>query len=155
MKDLLESIKEKSEIDNETGCWNWKGKLNINGYASQKEKGIGKKYVIVSRFICKFIKKSDPEGLDACHTCDNPKCVNPDHLFLGTRQDNMNDMKNKGRGKCYIGEKNNRAKLTENDVRLIRKLKGTLKIKELAEIYGVSPTAIGNILKRISWSHIS
>lgn len=89
-----------------------------------------------------------PTGLHVCHQCDNPPCINPDHLFLGTMADNMRDMANKGRAKR--GEQHHWVKLTEKDVLAIRKMSG-LRI-EIAKKFNVCPANITAIKKRRSWA---
>src|SRR5208282_4029505 len=89
-----------------------------------------------------------PNGLFVCHKCDNPPCVNPDHLFLGTNKDNVDDMWNKGRGvMCApsIGVDNVNAKLTDEDIPKIRILlaKGTLSQRKIGDLFGVT--------KRVIW----
>lgn len=96
-----------------------------------------------------------PDGLDVCHTCDNPLCVNPAHLFLGTHTDNMRDKMRKGRGNHQIGEVNHAAKLTERDVLEIREwLEQGMSQREIAKRKGVTPTAISYINTRTTWKHI-
>lgn len=146
----IEFIKSRIIIDKKTKCWNWTKSL-IKGYARMTNTR-NKESALVSRYVYKCIKGKDPSGMLVCHTCDNPKCVNPDHLFLGTHIDNFRDMRNKGRS--AKGIKNNKAKLTNKDVLEIRKLIPKLKMVELARIYGVTRTTIGDIKYRRSWKHI-
>lgn len=95
-----------------------------------------------------------PDFLYVCHRCDNPKCINPSHLFLGTQDDNMKDMSVKRRS--IFGEKNPKAKLTENAVKMIRqKLKEGFSHKQLANEFGVTRTAISHILKGKIWRHVT
>jgi hypothetical protein len=95
-----------------------------------------------------------PDGLIVLHKCDIPKCVNPDHLFLGTGQDNMDDMVSKGRS--LKGEKSPMHKLTEEEVLEIRSLyqSGEFSQGRLASMYRVNQTNIGFIIRRKSWRHI-
>lgn len=97
-----------------------------------------------------------PAGMVVCHRCDNPPCVNPDHLFLGTQIDNMRDRSKKGRGNHRKGSRHGRAKLTEQDVRVIRSryATGDWKQSDLAAEYGVSQPLIGHIVRRVTWRHI-
>lgn len=96
----LQYFMERISIDS-SGCWNWTKWLNGHWYWIIKNKG---KVRYAHRELYLLSKWPIPEWLFACHKCDNPKCCNPDHIFLGTNQDNMDDMNRKGRGRpsCYF-----------------------------------------------------
>ena len=83
------------KTSNPNGCWEWTAFIDKDG------KGYGRAYdgntQMGAHRLSVIIDGRDPSGKYVCHTCDNPKCVNPTHLFLGTQQDNLNDMKSKGR----------------------------------------------------------
>lgn len=97
-----------------------------------------------------------PEGIDVLHRCDNPLCVNPAHLFLGTHADNMHDMKMKGRAKAPRGERANAGKLTAAEVLQIRELlKIGLTHREIAACFGVSQVAVTNIHTGATWKHLA
>lgn len=98
-------------------------------------------------------------GLDICHTCDNPSCVNPAHLFLGTAKTNAEDMCRKGRGKGpthLIGTRHPSAKLTEDAVVAIRAAyaEGTTSLQRLADEYRVSKKSILQVVHRRIWTHV-
>lgn len=95
-----------------------------------------------------------PEGLWVLHSCDNPPCNNPDHLFIGNRQDNVNDMIAKGRKP--FGEGVNRKVLTATSVRQIKHLRATqhLTYKQLSVIFSASMIAIGDIFRGRTWRHV-
>lgn len=98
-----------------------------------------------------------PKGLLVCHHCDNPPCVNPAHLFLGTPADNVRDMFNKNRqgnpGLANKGSRNGMSKLTEDDVSYIRSMKGILTLKELAKRFGVIVNHIYLVQAGRCWNH--
>jgi hypothetical protein len=95
-----------------------------------------------------------PAGMFVCHSCDNPSCVNIDHLFLGTHKENMRDMKSKGRQ--ANGERQHLAKLSEDQVTWIRKLwvAGRMTLKEVGDLFGVSDSTVLAIHQRRTWSHV-
>jgi len=102
-------------------CWIW------NGGVFSKDKPYAKFYhrgklVKASRYAYRLYKGRIPKGLDVLHKCDNPLCVNPNHLFLGTQLDNMRDMIRKGRKRVVVGEAHPNAKLTDEDVAEIRRM---------------------------------
>lgn len=134
-----------------SGCWLWTGGTLVCG-------GYGMLYaaplrVRAHRWSYEHFKGPIPEGLDVCHKCDTPCCVNPDHLFLGTRQDNMNDAKNKNR--VAKGERHSQAVLTETQVKEIKSAIGSgAHGSELARQYGVAPMTISDIKKGRTWGHL-
>ena len=79
----------------ETGCWEWQGVMHHSGYGCFKDKG---KFAYTHRASYEAFK-GPINGLYVCHRCDNPRCIHPDHLFLGTHEENMADMKAKGRSR--------------------------------------------------------
>ena len=128
-------------------CWEWtKGRVGL-GYGRLS---VGKGEVRAHRFAFSTAFGPIPNGMMVCHRCDNPACCNPNHLFLGTHDDNMADMAMKGRS--LQGVKHHKAKLNDAEVRAIR-LDGRMQI-ELAEAYGVTQGLIGMIKRREIWSHL-
>lgn len=132
-----------------TPCIEWrKGKRR--GYGVFKANG--KKY-LAHRVAWEKKHGPIPQGMVVCHKCDNPGCVNPDHLFLGTPGDNTRDAALKGK---YRGEGNGRAILTERDVRIIRALLALgLTTTTLGKLWGVGDTTISALSTRRSWKHIN
>ena len=136
---------EKFYIDKDTGCWMWIAGKNRRGYGKFR---IGKKTMAAPRASLLIYRGiSLPSHLCACHTCDTPECVNPDHLFVGTNKENSEDMKRKGR-QTY-GERNGRSKLKEEDVRKIRDLPG--RHEEIAAAFNVSRSLVRMIKANQLW----
>lgn len=131
------------------GCWEWMGRLDDSGYAKTGT-------MRVSRLIY-VLTYLEPLGeLKALHTCDNPKCVNPLHLFAGTQTDNMKDMQEKGREHKARGSELPHTKLNPNKVRDIRRLRAEgVSVMSLARTYGVSVPSIRNIINGKNWRHVA
>lgn len=87
---------QKYEVNPVTGCWEWQACTNNIGYGFIRDSG---KMRTAHRVSYELFKGLIPAGKIVCHTCDNPKCVNPDHLWIGTNKDNYDDMVRKGRAK--------------------------------------------------------
>lgn len=133
-----------------SGCWEWAASRNARGYgqiSSGPRDADGKtRPLLAARVSWELHRGPIPEGLVICHRCDNPPCVNPDHLFLGTRSDNNADMAAKHR--TLNGERRPQAKLTDTQVEEIRArhAAGGITHNALAEEYGVSQPAISLII---------
>lgn len=147
-------------------CWEWTGMVTTPEPYGRFSL-YGKKYS--SHRLSYFLSNNtDPKELLVLHTCDNPRCVNPNHLFLGTNADNTADKIKKGRLKAFpkgqkrkesekrVGTLNHMAKLTEEKVLSIRNSfsKGDERRSELARKYKVSEKLIENIVRRKTWTHI-
>lgn len=137
----------------EKGCWEWPGKsLTIGGYGRRKVDAIEHPVHRISAAI--FLGFDIWSDLFVCHKCDNPPCYNPDHLFIGTSQDNSSDMIKKGRQ--IKGEQVKISKLKTVEVQQIKNERKCGKsYKTLAKKYGVSPFAIYSISKGLSWRHVN
>ena len=153
MKNTQDRFWAKVDKSNPNGCWEWTGCLHQKGYGlfNWTDDGAGR---LAHRFSAKYIGNMDINGLCVCHHCDNRKCINPSHLFVGTIMDNNKDMENKGRrGETGAkGSINGRAKLTEQQVLEIRALPGPHS--KIAKYYNVSLFTIDNIRARKTWRHI-
>lgn len=128
------------------GCWVWTRYCSPTGYGRFAWEGGS----IASRFSWIVTYGPIPDGLDVLHHCDNPPCVRPDHLFLGTDADNAADKTAKGRGNNYSGGPRGR-KLTWALVEEIRAQRYVLSIRELSVKYGVSMATIWNIHDVRTW----
>lgn len=152
----LTRMKKYTPNKPKTDCWNWQSTLNNNGYAMLSIGGRKGLYARVSRLTYYFEYGPFDESLKACHHCDNPQCVNPNHIFLGTMKNNTDDMYKKGRESkppTFYGEGSSCAKLTEKEVLEI--YNSNLTCVELSKIYNVSAPHIHRILKGKSWSHLN
>lgn len=142
-----EFLKERSKWNGE--CLEWTKGGYQYGHFTRK----GKNY-LAHRVAYEVAYGKIPKGMLVCHTCDNRRCINPKHLFLGTIQDNSNDMKLKGR-QCR-GEKSHTSKLSESEVIRIRNLHSTYGVisRKLAKEYGVTSSTINKIVNRKTWKHL-
>ncbi len=143
-----------SKVDKTGDCWLWLGQLNINGYGTICMPNHKNKMAHRIAYELNFaILDSTPSKLYVCHKCDNPKCVNPQHLFLGTHQNNMDDMKAKAR--TAHGEKCHNSKLTDEKVREARKLKKEgCSMVFLARKNNVSFQAMSAAILGRTWGHV-
>lgn len=140
MKEARIRIAKKINID-KNNCWIWDGNPRVNGYCRTTYK---RKSWYIHRLSYAAFVGDIPDGLDVCHTCDIRACCNPSHLFVGTRKDNMQDAKRKGR--VARGFKNPQTKLSDNDKKeILLKAKEGVAYTKIAKKYKVSPTSINRI----------
>lgn len=154
------------------GCWNWKNKPGKFKYCYfWKVIGPRRNKGYFAHRISFFLDRGYlPKGLEVCHTCDNCRCVRPDHLFSGTRKDNAQDMVRKGRS--LLGDRNYahqhpeclergvdryNAKLDEEAVREIRRLyaAGGISFVRLGEMFGIGGPTAFKIVRRTMWKHVA
>lgn len=162
---MVERLMGKADVTE--SCWNWKAGVSKNGYGAirfqRKQEGAHRVSYIV-------FKGPIPDGQHVMHRCDNKACINPEHLSLGTRSDNMKDMVSKGRN--YVpahfrgstnpsaidptlrkGSRNGRAKLTGDQAKEIRILVDSGRsFSEVAEAFKVSRHTVRSIARRMSWA---
>lgn len=137
--------------DPDTRCWMWAGAKSRYGECGWRESGRWVRTLAHRRSWVLF-RGPIPDGLFVCHRCDTPLCVNPDHLFLGTHDDNMADQVAKGRQ--ARGTRNAMARLNEDTVRAIRRAAGSASQRALARQFGTSPMTINRIIRRQLWRHV-
>lgn len=154
-------------------CWEWQGNLGKNGYGKIRN---NLEHWSTHRLSYFIFKGEIPDDILVCHTCDNKKCINPDHLYLGTHKDNAQDALKKGLlkstsgskwsestrekmksrpGPDKKGDKHHLRKLTSKNIYEIRTmLDEGIKQAEIAKIYDVNPSCISNVKRKKSWCHI-
>lgn len=148
-----ESFWNKVKILSPSECWPWQGYVNEDGYGTVAFRG--KRYG--SHRLAWILTYGEPgEGILVLHSCDNPPCCNVRHLFSGSQTDNMQDMMRKGRGNKLKGENHSMAKLREDDILAILGLRDEQKMSYpvIAELYNVSQSAIGYIVRGETWKHV-
>ncbi len=165
-KPLDERFWSKVTPEPNTGCWLWTASVNASGYG---QVGVGGRYgstEVAHRVAWTLAKGPVPDGVCVLHRCDNRVCVNPDHLFLGTKADNTHDMLRKGReaggerhwtrtpgGRERV--RNGTTKLAEPQVREIRdRLAQGDPQRAIARDFGVSQTAVSDIRRRKRWARV-
>lgn len=163
--ELLERFRNMPRAYPQNGCHLWLGNKMTGGYGRFKFK---QKNYGAHRIAWEELYGSIPDDWCVCHRCDTPECVNPDHLFIGTHQDNQRDCTQKGRRaygerngrttcpqRTARGERHGRAKLDAEKVREIRRLSGTQSQQSLADRFDVPQTAISAVQRHKTWKHVS
>lgn len=161
-KKMRESFQDRfwSRVDKTKTCWNWLGATQGRGYGFCRRNGVG---TGCHRISWEIAHGPIPDKLCVLHKCDNPICVNPDHLFLGTFADNVSDCISKGRRRYFRGRNpklqganNPRAKLDDSDVIRMRKEfdAGGITKAELGARFGVSNVMASLIVRRVNWIHV-
>lgn len=151
-KSLLERIEERVSRDNPNGCWNWTGQGSIDGYGYID---IRNKTYRAHRVAWEVYKGEEiPEGLQVCHKCDNRRCINPEHLFLGTNKDNHLDKVRKGRH--AHGSRIGCSKLTETQVEEMRALhESGASYRQIGKLFGVHFATAGKAIRGSTWKRAS
>lgn len=136
-----------------SGCWEWVGSRDVDGYGLFKGDHLGQIFKKAHRWSFAFHNdQTIPEGTSVCHSCDNPSCVNPAHLWLGSTKENQQDKWKKGRGGIRKGEDSQHAKITNDQALAI--LSDPRPYARIAADYGLSAGTVGNIKNRDSWASL-
>lgn len=150
LKDI-ERFESKIELIPFSECWWYMGGLGWNGYGQFHAKG---KNVRAHRYAYSQYVGDIPDGCLVCHSCDNPSCVNPAHLWLGSPQENMADKKQKGRAYTPCGEDSPLSKVTEEDVMVIKRMyRDGVRQTAIAAEYGIAQSTVSAICTGTNWSH--
>lgn len=155
---MIDKFLSSVGFSDEDSCWNWlAGKYTTGyGYFYINDE---KKIVLAHRFGYEIVFGDIPANLEICHKCDNPSCVNPNHLFLGTHRDNMIDAVRKGRMNPTLpdnrGENHGNHKLTESDIIDIRnKYYCGESQGDIAGSYSINQSTVSRIVNGVRWKHI-
>lgn len=135
-----------------SGCWVFTGSKNKQGYGMISAYG---RHVLAHRLSYSEFIGEIPDGNVVCHKCDNPSCVNPEHLFTGTQKDNVSDMFKKGRQANFSGSLSGKSKLTDKQVDLIREIRNGMSTMQISKLMGVHQTTIQRILSLRSYKCIA
>jgi len=157
----FERLKKSFEkhVIRQEGCWNWKGPIAHGGYGVMScRRGIGPDRAHRASWL--IHKGAIPEGMHVCHSCDNPICTNPKHLWIGTHKQNNDDKIAKGRANwaqppCKKGSENGSSKLNESQVVEIKKLLSQgHACYRIGKLFNVSSTTIKRIRNGVNWKHV-
>ena len=144
----------RNSLTTENGCWEWTGSTR-HGYGritvGSRRDG-PRAYMSTHRYSWEVHYGEIPAGMYVCHKCDNRRCVNPDHLFLGTAKDNAADRESKGRNNHVVGERIGTSKLKVGDINVIRN--SSLPSRVIASEYGVNKSTILDVRSGRRWAHV-
>lgn len=155
----IERMKSRVKVDLQTGCWNWTGYRDPKGYGQIDRRYIpGLGWLLAHRVMYELSIGPIPPRMLVLHKCDNPSCINPEHLATGTPKDNSRDMV--VRGRSLKGSKHKMAILSEADVTALRIAfrNRTCDVKsfcaEAAERYGLAASSVVNVVYGYNWKHV-
>lgn len=142
-------------VNKQTGCWEWQQSKNHDGYGTITVNG---KTKLAHRISYEIVIGNIPPNKLICHDCDNPACINPEHLFVGMQFDNMQDCAKKNRTNppivSFPGELNPRHKLNNKKVKKIKSLFGKMTQQRIADLFNVSQSQVNNILRGKEWKDL-
>lgn len=145
-------------VDEKSGCWLWQGAVNRGGYGRinvGSRRNSTRKVTSAHRASYQEYVGEIPDGMEVCHVCDVRLCCNPAHLFVGTRQDNIDDRQAKGRNINLRGTQQRTAKLTETAVLDARKMRlSGASFGQIARHYGINKKTAMQAVKGVRWSHV-
>lgn len=152
MNSISQTLAMRSARNLVTGCLEWSGCRTAAGYGRLRVK---QKTLYAHRASYELSAGESASGKFVCHKCDNPCCIEPTHLFLGTNADNMSDCARKGRTARQHGQTSGKAKLTDAQAMEIwQKRQGGESNMALAVEYGIDATVVSRIANKKAWTHI-
>lgn len=141
-----------AKVEKTESCWVWTARKTCQGYGRISVGNVNK---LAHRVAFELFAGDVPNGLHVLHSCDNPSCVNPSHLWLGTNNDNVADKMKKGRAPSHVGEKNGNSRLTPEDVLAIRiEFNSGISRDELSRNYGIAAQYVNQIAAKKVWRHL-
>lgn len=144
---------ERTEPEPNSGCLLWLGAPTHRGYGQIQAVDLTGYKNRPAHRIAWALTFGDPGDIQVLHRCDNRKCVNPAHLFLGTQADNVHDCIAKGRFPRVAGERNGQSKVTSEQVESIRRAAATgMPQRQIARLYGLSQQGVSHIVRRETWA---
>jgi HNH endonuclease len=148
---LAERLAARTVRGAETDCWPFRGcVVGNNGYGQLMRDAPSRERIYAHRAAWEGAYGPIPDGLRVCHRCDNPRCVNPTHLFLGTQAENVRDCVNKGRHNAF-----GIRKLIAAEVLEIRALSATgMRQKDIGAQFGIARNTVSGIVHRLTWRHV-
>lgn len=141
-----------NKVNKTDSCWLWTGAKTTDGYGCFGNGRLGSKRA--HRFSWEIDRETIPPNMELCHTCDNPSCVNPEHLFIGTHTDNMRDAARKKKFPLRYGTDHPRGKWSDEQVKsMVQLYNSGTPIKEICSLFGICRSSLGNILYRSAREH--
>lgn len=149
---IINRLLKHSQPEPNSGCWLWLRAIDQKNYGKMGITWGGRQIsTLAHRASFQAFRGQIPDGMEVCHRCDNTYCINPEHLFVGTHADNMQDAALKKRFSA-CGAKNGFHRFSDEDIKAIRG--SPMRVCDLARIYKASTSSISQIRNRISWRHI-
>ena len=153
--EIASELERRTTPEPNSGCWLWTGTLNSKGYGVMGAAIFGLKKELATRLMWRT-HYGDPGPMHVLHRCDNPACVNPAHLWLGTHLQNMQDKARKGRAPRFCGENSFNSRLTDGQVLEMRRLfdSGEARQIDIAKRFNLTRGQVSLIVRRVRWSHL-
>ena len=157
MVNLLDKFDSKWMPVTDCGCHLWTASVNKAGYGKFSRQDGTARWMLAHRYAYERVNGKISDGLLVCHKCDTPSCVNPEHLFIGTYNDNNHDREIKNRGRQPSGVKHGRSKLNETQVIQLRELvqSGAMTAYSASKKFGINSKTAYDIASGKLWKHVA